>query len=199
MEIWKDILDYEGLYQVSNFGRIKSLERTNCNGKGNYHRNERIRKQHKQKGVKCNKTYYWFVTLSKNSKLTRYPVHRLVAKAFIENPQNKPYVNHKDGNGLNNNVDNLEWVTNSENQIHSIYVIKTTTNNIPVVAFDKKTGFFAKEFESVSKGAEWLLQSGKTKDNTCLTGIIKSCKHKIPSYHGYIWRYKKEVGDGVKY
>lgn len=137
LEIWKDIKGYNGLYQVSNFGRVKSLKRICNKGKGNYNRKEKIRKLLIQKKVNC-KTDYWRVGLSKNSKVTYYAVHRLVAVAFIENPDNKPYVNHKDGNGLNNRAENLEWVTNSENQLYSLYVIKTTKNTKPVIALDKK-------------------------------------------------------------
>ena len=197
MEIWKDVKNYEGLYQVSNLGRVKSLERT-CNvGKGNYYRKEKIRKLLVQKDSNC-KTDYFRVGLSNNGKITYYPVHRLVAIAFIENLENKPYVNHKDGNGFNDKVENLEWVTNSENQLYSLYVIKTTKNTKPVITFDKKTNEFVKEFESVSKATKWLLDSQKTKDKTCLTGIIKACKSKIPSYQGYIWKYKSEVNNYVK-
>lgn len=91
-EVWKDIKDYEGLYQISNYGRIRSLNKT----KG------RIRKQSIQRG-------YYYIWLSKNSKGKMYIVHRLVAQHFIPNPLHLPEVNHKDENKLNNNVDNLEW------------------------------------------------------------------------------------------
>ena len=91
-EVWKDIKDYEGLYQISNHGRIKSLNKT----KG------RIRKQSIQRG-------YHYIWLSKNSKGKMYIVHRLVAQHFIPNPLHLPEVNHKDENKLNNRVDNLEW------------------------------------------------------------------------------------------
>lgn len=106
-EIWKDVNGYEGLYQVSNLGRVKSLEnRSN-------HKKEMIMRFAKIKG-------YNKVTLSKNSESKSYPVHRLVATAFIENPDNKPHVNHIDGDKTNNNADNLEWVTDSENIRHAI-------------------------------------------------------------------------------
>lgn len=191
-EIWRDIKGYEGLYQVSNLGRVKSVEKT-CNiGKGNYYRAEKIRKQ-KESAYSSGKTKYWRVGLSKRSKIRYYAVHRLVATAFIENAENKPYVNHLNGNGQDNRVENLEWATNSENQLYSLYVIKTTKSTIPVTAYDKRTNELAKCFESISKAAEWLLSTGKTKDKTCLTGIIKSCKGMIPSYQGYIWRYGEQT------
>lgn len=110
-EIFKDILGYEGLYQVSNFGNVKSLPK----GDGNGNR-ERLLK-FDVSARSC--TSYRRVTLSKNGKTKRYQVHQLVAQAFIENPDNKPLVNHIDNNGENNHVDNLEWCTHIENMQHS--------------------------------------------------------------------------------
>jgi len=106
VEIWKDIVGYEGMYQVSNLGRVKSL---------NYNRTgkENILSTSKNKG-------YFNVVLSKKGfKPFTVRTHRLVAEAFIPNPQNKPQVNHIDGNKLNNNIENLEWNTASENQQHA--------------------------------------------------------------------------------
>ena len=109
-EIWKDIKGYEGLYQVSNFGGIRSLKRKNGYGSR--------RKTHLKK-FKITRYGRAEVGLSKNGKLKTYFVHRLVAKAFIPNPFDKPCINHKDGNPLNNNVNNLEWVTYKENDLHA--------------------------------------------------------------------------------
>ncbi len=196
MEIWKDIKGYDGLYQVSNFGRVKSLARTNVKGKGNYYRKEKIKKQYKTKHS-SNKTSYFHVSLSKNGIIKRYSVHRLVAIAFIPNKENKEYVNHKNENGLDNRVENLEWVSNSENQLYSLYVTKSNKNTIPVIAKDKNTLEPIKEFESIALASKWLIESKKTKDKYCNRGISKCCKHKIPSYMGYIWRCKEEVKNNV--
>lgn len=100
-EIWKPIKGYEGLYEVSNFGRVKSL---------NYNRTgeEKILKFLENKK-------YLSVSLWKNKKYKQYKVHRLVAITFIPNPDNKPYVNHLDCDPSNNNVNNLEWCTQKEN------------------------------------------------------------------------------------
>ncbi len=98
MEIWKDIKNYEGIYQVSNYGNVKRLY-----GKGA--RYERIIKPNT-----TNKNYY-FVVLCKNGIRNYCRVHRLVAETFIPNPDNLPCVNHKDENKQNNNVENLEWCT----------------------------------------------------------------------------------------
>ena len=112
-EVWKDIEGYEGLYQVSNFGNIKSLPRIRHNGKGTYIQKEKLLKQ------TFTSTGYKKVELCKDGKRKGFKVHRLVAIAFIPNPDNKPEVNHIDGNKINNNIDNLEWVTSSENTIHA--------------------------------------------------------------------------------
>ena len=100
MEIWKDIPGFEGLYQASNEGRIRSLTRQVYN----YIKPGRILKSN----IK-NSGYLYLSISNGNNKFKHANVHRLVALAFIPNPDSKPQVNHKDGNRLNNNVDNLEW------------------------------------------------------------------------------------------
>jgi len=115
-EEFRDIKDYEGLYQVSNFGRVKSLERMMWNGKGWYHRKEIILKfgdTGDDRGNGC--PGYNVVNLLKNGIQIQFRVHRLVAEAFILNSENKPYVNHKNSNRKDNRVENLEWVTPKEN------------------------------------------------------------------------------------
>lgn len=107
-EKWKSVKGFEGIYEVSSTGRIKTL---------NYRKSgaERIRKIKKpgQNG-------YFKLILCKNNKRYHFSVHRLVAIAFVDNPSNKPVVNHIDGNKLNNNYKNLEWVTKKENDEHAI-------------------------------------------------------------------------------
>lgn len=111
-EIWKDIKGYEGLYQVSNLGRIKSvLFRNNICTK----EREKIIK------IKTNKCNRQYVMLYKNGKRKNLIVHRLVARAFIPNPNNYLEVNHIDGNPKNNNVGNLEWCTKSYNEWHAYH------------------------------------------------------------------------------
>ena len=101
-EVWRDIEGYEGKYQVSNKGRVKSL---------NYHRSDKkkILKQSKHKSG------YLYVALYKDGERKYYGVHRMVAQAFLSNPENYPEVNHKDENPLNNCVENLEWCTREYN------------------------------------------------------------------------------------
>ena len=113
VEIWKDIPNYEGLYQVSNFGNVKSIERRTLTKAGwSFRVNEIILNKGKSLA-------YENVTLSKNSKTKTIRVHRLVADAFIPNTENRPQVNHIDGNGSNNHYSNLEWSTSSQNIQHS--------------------------------------------------------------------------------
>jgi hypothetical protein len=106
MEVWKTIKGFEK-YEVSNLGNVKSLK---------YGKEILL----KQENSRCNNLgCYKRVTLSLNNKFTRLQVHRLVAGLFIENPENKKCVNHIDGNPSNNKVENLEWCTHSENELHS--------------------------------------------------------------------------------
>lgn len=102
-EIWEDIEDYEGLYQISNCGRVKSL----------IFSEKRILKNI------INNNGYFIITLCKNNKCKTFTIHRLVALHFIPNPEDKPQVNHKDGDKLNNYYKNLEWCTASENVQHA--------------------------------------------------------------------------------
>ena len=115
---WKDIEGWEGLYQVSSSGLIKSLPK----GDGNGNRERML----KQEVIKRNATSYRRVSFSKNGIVSRYSVHRLVATTFIPNPENKPQVNHLDCNGENNSIENLEWVTCSENQQYSFALGRKT-------------------------------------------------------------------------
>lgn len=106
---WVDIKGYEGIYQISHAGTVRSLARSN--GYGSRRETRDVNITHK-KG-------YEVLTLSKNGKAKMFFVHRLVADAFIIKPEGKVEVNHKDGNKLNNYWWNLEWVTKSENQVHA--------------------------------------------------------------------------------
>lgn len=116
MEEWKIIKGYDGKYQVSNYGRVKSLWRNRPIGRGTG-----LKKIYEEKILNLqNNNGYKFVTLMDNGKRNRCYVHRLVAETFLPNPNNKPVVNHIDYNPSNNNVENLEWCTQKENIIHSV-------------------------------------------------------------------------------
>ena len=144
-EEWKDIKNYEGLYQVSNLGNVKSLERNKSNGKGLVKIDEKILTQNITNWGYCK------VALYKNGARKYYKVHRLVAEAFIPNPNNKEQINHIDGNKLNNNVNNLEWNTRIENMNHaringlcgnntdSNYILLKDNNGKIISQYDGKT------------------------------------------------------------
>lgn len=109
MEVWKEAVGFEGLYEVSNLGRVRSVDRTVPHQRlGTQFVAGRVLKQESCRG-------YLRVTLSENGKFQRLQVHRLVAEAFHENPSNRPHVHHIDHDKVNNRADNLLWVTPREN------------------------------------------------------------------------------------
>lgn len=133
-EVWKDIKGYEG-YQVSNLGRVRTLNKiTYSKLHGERHWKNRILKEKRNK-----KSRMVQVTLYKNGIGTSYLVHRLVGEAFIPNPENKPQINHIDGNRHNNCVDNLEWCTSRENNLHA-YRNNLIKTQIKVKITDKENG-----------------------------------------------------------
>ena len=113
-EEWRDVVGYEGLYMVSNFGRVKSIERTRNSGTGGYVQKGRI--------MSANNKGYPAVTFYKGGKCKRFMIHRLVACTFIPTSNKKLVVNHIDGNRKNNHVDNLEWCTQKQNIAHAISI-----------------------------------------------------------------------------
>lgn len=121
-EEWRDIKGYEGLYQVSNLGRVRSLPREVAYIRVRNNKAQNIISHHSGRIMSSpiNGEGYAQVPITRGNNMR---VHRLVAETFIPNPENKPFINHIDGNKANNRVDNLEWCTNSENQRHAIDIL----------------------------------------------------------------------------
>lgn len=115
MDIWKDIKGYEELYAVSNTGKIRSKEKWVINS--TYHTQRLIKGRIMKPWL--NKNGYYTIKLSKSSKRETIYIHQAVANLFISKVEYKPILNHKDGNKLNNHIDNLEWCTYSENLQHA--------------------------------------------------------------------------------
>lgn len=174
-EIWKDIAGYEGLYQVSNFGRVKSL------GNKSNHKGAIILKQSDVQGYMC-------VGIRRDNGSKMVKVHRLVALAFIPNPECKTQINHKDGDKHNNVVSNLEWVTCAENIAHAE---KTGLRNHPegidprskkVKQIDVLSGEVVAVYESMHQMAR---ETGFSRAN--VTRCINS-----ETYHPYGWKWERE-------
>ena len=181
MEHWKDIKGFEGLYQVSDFGRVKSL---------NYnHTNEsRILKTRKQKNG------YLLAHLNKKGKTYFFLVHRLVAEAFIPNPLNLPQINHKNEVKDDNQVENLEWMSPKEN-INYGTCIKRRSDKTKNGKLSKQVLQYTKNGEFVK---EWVsLSEIKRKLGYNKSAISKVCRGntRLKSYKGYIWRYKEKGED----
>ena len=185
MEVWKDIPGYEGRYQVSSIGRIKSLPRYVNNHTGKILIKEKILAQRPDK-----KGYMRIDLNDSKGKKHFYGVHRLVMMAFAPNPLNKPQVNHIDGNKSNNNLENLEWCTNGENQKHAY---KNGLNKVTgkagrpkrsVAKIDIKSGMVIATYPSISEAARQNNISSPTNINMC-------CKHSYgrKTISGFRWEY----------
>nr|DAH15328.1 MAG TPA: homing endonuclease [Caudoviricetes sp.] len=193
-EIWKDIKGYEGYYQISNLGRVKSLSRKTYKSSGEFHRT----KKERIKVPKTTKDGYNAVTLSVNCKDKTFSVHSLVANAFITKPDSKKplEINHIDTNRKNNCADNLEWVTHEENVAHSValghYSVHSGEKNgrcVPVTVCTMD-GDEVKSFSYLAQCAEWLKENAEIRSNDIqqiASHIKQRGKKGLPCY-GY--RYK---------
>lgn len=144
MEKWRWIMGYEGMYAVSDQGRVKSW---NNNGYG-------VREVGKELRPSKNSNGYYLFSLRLNGKTRRHKLARLVAQAFIPNPDNKPQVNHKDGVKAHNCYKNLEWNTRKENMRHSVLVLKQHSNK-------GEKNRFAKISNRDAKGIRVLYNTGE--------------------------------------
>ena len=145
METWKDIKNYEGIYQVSNLGRVKVLDRYIVRKRGTKSENTYHVKGRILRPGLDSVTGYYGIKLCKNGIKESFKIHRLVAVAFIENTYDKKYINHKNSIRTDNNVSNLEWVTQSENIKHAHNSGRCTKMNeekIGKLILDQQNGIF---------------------------------------------------------
>ena len=150
-EVWKDIKGYEGLYQVSNYGNVKSCDRHVFAGVGSNHKTQHI----KEKLLRAGGGKYKQVRLSKNGKIKAFLIHRLVAQAFISNPNNLPCINHKDEDPKNNNANNLEWCTYKYNNEYNNRVGKCKKKISATLTGRKSTHILTTEQRKhISEGAK---------------------------------------------
>ena len=165
-EIWKPVVGYEGLYEVSNWGRIKSIKF----GK------ERIL------NPGTNSCGYLHVGLYKNGKRKIFLVHRLVAEAFIPNPNNLPCINHKDENKLNNSVENLEWCNSKYNNTYGTRIERISKKLSKPVLQYTLDGVFVREWPSTMQAER---EGGFNQAH-----IWMCCKGEQKTHKNFIWKYK---------
>ncbi len=167
-EIWIPIKGYEGLYEVSSYGRVRSLS---------YRRTGQTRVLNLEK----NHFGYILVKLHKNGKGKTYQVHRLVASAFIPNWFEDEQVNHRDENKENNRVENLEWCSSKYNNNYGTARKRMVEKQSKTVLQLTKTGELIREWPST-------MEAGRNGfDNS---SVAKCCNGKLKHYKGYIWKYK---------
>lgn len=176
-EEWKDCIGYEGILQVSNLGRVKSCSRLVKIGNGHFRKmSGRVLKPY------ISSNGYAFVKAGRISK--HLAIHRLVAKAFIPNPNNLPCVNHKDENKQNNIIENLEWCDHSYNALYGTCQERLRKYKQKAVQqIDKDTGSVIQTFESMKIAAETL--------GICKEQISDVCRGDCKTAGGFFWRYAR--------
>lgn len=173
-EIWKDIPGYEGRYQVSNSGKVKSFLRSSTYPNSNGH----ILKPHIAKG-------YAYVGLRREGKSKNYLVHRLVADSFVPNPNHLNEINHKDENKGNNCADNLEWCTRSYNMAYKTARVRQgITYGKPVVQLT---------LDAIPIAIYCSAEYAASINNIDPSSIHKCCKHNRLTSGGYHWKYSKDI------
>lgn len=192
-EIWKDVKGYEGLYQVSNLGRVRSLGHYGANGTVAYFQHGKILKS------RPDKDGYNLVCLYKEKKGKNKRVHRLVAQAFIPNPMNKPTINHKNGIRNDNRVQNLEWATMSENQLHAFMILKR--KHRVLTEAERRKMFYSRRKKVIQYDEKMnkisiyeSMKEAEKKTGIFSQSIGRCCRGEQKHAGGFIWKWetKKE-------
>lgn len=184
MEIWKPVHEYENEYEVSSYGRVRSLDKP-VNTKIRHNQQVIRRGRMLKAGIKRNG--YMAVDLSSKNRKTTVSVHRLVATSFLPKINGKTYINHKNGNKQDNRTENLEWCTASENSKHRFDVLgQKVAHAKRIICVETQ-----REFESSMKAAEWLDASKykNTKQIKAMGRKIRACATgRQPMAYGYHWK-----------
>ena len=192
-EEWRDVVGFEGYYMVSSYGRAATLYRPYVRTDGAHHHSEqRLLKGeiHKTKG----RVSYLMFSFRKNGKRIHLSMHRMVATAFIPNPNNYPCIDHIDTNGLNNHVENLRWCTQKMNMNNTITrkvhkSIMDARKGVPNIKLAKAVvqldmqGNYIKTYDSIADC---------DRDGFVHAGVCRTCQGKKPQYKGYKWMYLSE-------
>lgn len=162
-EVWRDIPNYENIYKVSNFGRVKNI---------------------KGKVLKPIRNYkdYLIVWLYKDKKRKMFPIHRLVAKCFVKNPNNYSIVNHLDEDKSNNKPSNLEWCTAKQNTNHGTCIARRSSNNKKPILQLNRDGVVIKRWSGIIEASKSLNIDGSS--------ITKVAKNRRTTAGGYVWKYE---------
>jgi len=190
-EIWKDIEEYEGIYQISSHGRVKSLKRIVVGPShigGEIKIKGRIRKNHLRKDS------YMGISLNKEGHCNSFLIHRLVANAFILNSENKPDINHKNGVKTDNRVENLEWCTSTENLKHA-YRIGLKKANKNLLGKYGATHPTSKDIIQYDLSGNLIAKYGSAHEASRITkinrGSICQCaRGEYLTAGGYIWKWR---------
>ena len=177
MELWQKIKNFE-IYEISNFGNIRNI----------------LTNKMLKPSIKAG---YYNVSLTHNKIRKGLKIHRLVALAFIENPENKTDVNHKDKNKLNNHITNLEWNTRKENNLHRSQGMTIKTNkNKPLFRINPETNEIIEKYNSIEEAGFWALNNGLTKTSHNGRNAIGNCLNRLTKKaYEFYWEYENKNED----
>ena len=182
---WKPIKGYDGMYEVSDSGEVRSLDRTRS---ANIRHVTEMKIKGKILKQNTKRNGYKTVDLCKDNKPKTILVHRIVAETFIPNPNGYRFVNHKDSNRENNKVENLEWVTSSENRRHGIKTGGVKFASRKILCIEN-----GQQFDRPGLAADWIIKNyperTKGKPRVVAHNISTACMGRTPKAYGFTWKY----------